>query len=684
MTPGVTALDRLAAACGVLRSFTGADGRERRASDDVMVAVLRSLGHAIDRPRDAVDQLRSRQREEAERLVEPVVVHRIGRSSPVTVTLSGNVDPDDVTITCTLEQADVRQSRLAPLIVAAATGDEGDRVRRYQIDLSALGPDPIPPGRHTLRVEIRGPGGRDRAGEAIVISAPPCPTARRGWGLFMPIHAMRTDEDWGTGTYRDMAELGRWAGSLGASMVGTWPLYPSYLDGPVDPSPYRPVSRLAYNELYIEPRVVPEFSQVPDLQLRLSDPHFSAGLAAARASDLVDYEAVARRQRSVLGPMASALSAGSERARALHAFGLAHPELVAYAEFRARREGGDHGTEPERITYHLYCQWVAASQLSAVADVLPLYADLPIGVHPDGFDPRWSPQSFMSGLSVGAPPDPFFRNGQNWGFAPLHPNGIRRDGYDYVGAVLRRALLQATCLRIDHVMSLQRLYVIPDGAEAGHGTYVTYAADELHALVSLQATRTGTVVVGEDLGTVPPQVRCRMAEDRMERSWVYQFEATPELPRPEAPEGVLAALGTHDLPRFAAFVWGADIDEAAASAAVTAEEATAAHGRRETLRLAMMEAFGVSEADHAGITAALYRGCLRFLAGGPADLVLVDLEELWGEPQPQNRPGTGAEADNWRRRAALTLAQVQADPDIEMLLREVQRARIGEPVPVRA
>jgi 4-alpha-glucanotransferase len=307
----------------------------------------------------------------------------------------------------------------------------------------------------------------------------------------------------------------------------------------------------------------------------------------------------------------------------------------------------------------------------------PLYADLPIGVHPDGFDPTWSPSSFLPGVHGGAPPDLFFSGGQDWDFPPLHPEGIRADGYRYVAAVVARAVRHASYLRIDHVMGLERLYMIPAGADARHGAYVSYRADELHALVSLEAHRAGTVVIGEDLGTVPEELRQRMANDRMLRSWVFQFESSTEEPLSPAPPGVLATLGTHDLPRFSAYLWGADIDEAEEAGRLTPVEADALRASRGQYRVSLLAACGLTELPAPQATVLVQQRCLAQLAASAADIVLIDLEELWGEPQPQNRPGTGAEGGNWRRRGARTLAEARADAGIGEDLRRIDRLRRG-------
>jgi 4-alpha-glucanotransferase len=598
---------------------------------------------------------------------------------------------------------------------------DGPPGNRYRFRLDQGGTEPIGPGYH--RVTVEWPGAR---ASALLIAAPRCPPASRGWGLFLPLHALRTEQDWGVGSYADMAELGEWAGEMGASMLGALPLYPAFLDPPADPSPYLPVSRLAYNEVFVDPTVLPELVAAPEARRLLDSDEFVRQLKSAHSATLVDYETVSHLRRQVLTPMAEALLAGgSARRDAFCAWVDAHPELLAYARFRAagdrlgHRPGvpvyarpadhnthnthADHDAEPT-LAYHLYAQWVAAEQLTAAASAMPLYADLPIGVHPDGFDPVWAPDAFVPGAHGGAPPDFFFAGGQDWAFPPLHPERIRKDGYHYFIGVLRRAFRHAAYLRVDHIMGLQRLYWIPEGFDARHGAYVSYRADELHAVVALEAHRAGAVVVGEDLGTVPDGVRERMAEDRMLRSWVLQFESSATDPIPAAPSGVLASWGTHDLPRFAAYFAGDDIDQREREAEISSIDAAAERTGRAHWRSALLRALGIHEdlvlradtpaeedldapddqrddRDEHDVTARALRGCLLHLASSAADLVLVDLEDLWGEHEAQNRPGTGVGGANWRRRGERTLNEARADTATIEFLRVLKDFRDDVDVP---
>jgi 4-alpha-glucanotransferase len=689
-SPPLPGLTELAGRYGVQPSFVGTDGRVHRAEDAVILAVLAALGAPVASGADVADALAERRWAEGRDPLEPVLVHRVGRASSAEVTLPDRVHPRDVWCTVALEDGQVRRQRLTDTItsmhaIREAGGTPGNR---YRFGLDQEGTGPIGPGYHRLIVEW--PGAR---ASALLIAAPRCPPASRGWGLFLPLHALRTERDWGVGSYQDMAELGEWVAEMGASMLGALPLYPAFLDPPADPSPYLPVSRLAYNEVFVDPTVLPELAAAPEARRLLGADEFRRRLSSAHRSTLVDYETVSLLRRQVLAPMAEALLAGpSARRDAFCAWVDGHPELLAYARFRAagdrlgHRSGVHAHSQPEdpdsepTLGYHLYAQWVAAQQLTTAASAVPLYADLPIGVHPDGFDPVWAPGAFVRGVHGGAPPDLFFSGGQDWAFPPLHPERIRDDGYHYFVGVLRRAFRHAAYLRVDHIMGLQRLYWIPEGSDARHGAYVSYRADELHAVVALEAHRAGAVVVGEDLGTVPDGVRRRMADDRMLRSWVLQFESTVADPLPPAPTGVLASWGTHDLPRFPAYFSGDDIDEKERNGQLSTIDAAAERTGRAHWRAALLRALGVDDGrDERGGAALALRGCLLHLASGAADLVLIDLEDLWGEREPQNRPGTGAGGANWRRRGVRTLSEARGDTGTTGFLRALNRVRDGGP-----
>jgi 4-alpha-glucanotransferase len=641
------ALQKLATLSGVVTSYVGIDRTAHEASVETVRAVLGALGTPVDSERDADEWLRQHKEGEARRIIDPVITSRAGAWPRVPVRWPDGAGPGEGTVTLHLESGQTLRQPMERIFAGPRSGSD----ERGELVLQRAGWAPVDPGYHALSIETP-----QRSARARLIVAPPCPIPARSWGAFMPLHAARGAEDWGIGTYSDLAELARWVSGLGGGFIGTLPLYPIADRPPVDPSPYLPVSRLAYGDLYIDLTVVPELANAPEARQLLESDKVARRIDDLRAQSLVDYDGVGRLKRQVLEALWRGLVDAPARRDALASFARRHPELAAYADYRAR-------SEPEGISdFHLYVQWLASEQLTAASRAgCPLYADLPVGVRSDGFDAEWAPDAFATGVQGGAPPDDFFTGGQSWGFQPLHPERIRRDGYRYMIECLRRACRHAAYLRIDHVPGLHRLFWIPDGMAATEGVYVTYRSDELRAIVCLEAHRADTVIVGEDLGTVPESVRADMATDRMLRSWVMQFESTEAEPLPDPPPDALATWGTHDLPRFAAYFDGQDL----------APDADAEEKRhRDAWRRALLAALGLGSDP-----ALALRKCLEHLAAGPAQLFMVDLEELWGERAPQNRPGTGPEALNWRRRAGRSLAEMQSDTDRIDVLSSLDRLR---------
>ncbi|HEX2120656.1 MAG TPA: 4-alpha-glucanotransferase, partial [Thermoanaerobaculia bacterium] len=232
---------------------------------------------------------------------------------------------------------------------------------------------------------------------------------------------------------------------------------------------------------------------------------------------------------------------------------VADEELVRYAQFRERRGDGP-------ASRHIDAQLRIAQQMRRLAARGGLYLDFPLGVHPGGYDVWRYADSFAKGVSVGAPPDAFFTKGQNWGFPPLDPDAIRANRYEYFRACIRHHMQHASILRLDHVMGLHRLYWIPEGAEAKDGVYVRYRDEELFAIIALESQLHGCAVVGEDLGTVPEYVPRAMQRHGLRRMFVVQYEAKPE-GIGDPPRMSVASVNTHDMPTFAAFERGLDIDD---------------------------------------------------------------------------------------------------------------------------
>ncbi len=676
-------LEALARLAGVQTEYRAHSGQIVRVDPETVLGVLSALGLPVSRVEDVAPVLAEARMARSARLLEPVLVQRGGEAT-ASIPSAAAADPAGWSMTLTCEDGRSGRGRLADLLVAGSS--EGPLAR-----LPTPGGEAIAPGYHEVALE--GPGLVERA---LLVAAPRCPEPRRGWGVFMPLYALRTGSDWGSGSYPDLGALGRWTRSVGGAFVGMLPLYPAFLDPPCDPSPYLPVTRLGVNELYVDPTSVPELESAPAARALLGSADFLARVAGARQSESVPYEELTCLRREAIEAIARELLASGRGEAELVGFAERRPDMLAYARFRAsgERHGRDWRSWPAGaadgareapladpvVRYHLCAQWLAHRQLAEAAEAADLYGDLPVGVHPLGFDPYFEPGAFATGAQGGAPPDGFYAGGQAWALPPLHPEGIRTQRYRHLIAVLRSAFAHLRTIRVDHVMGLHRMYWIPDGHDARHGAYVSYRADELRAVVALEAHRAGAVVVGEDLGTVDASVREAMAADRMLRTWVFEFKTSSAEPLPEPPAECIASVGSHDVPRFAAFWRGADPGEPNDTEDLLAGRIDADRARERTAwRRSLAASLGLDVDAAAAATPESERlalqGILGQLTASPAPLVLVDLQDLWGEIEQENRPGTGPEAANWRHRSRLDLDQLETDPQVGALCSLVEGGR---------
>lgn len=627
---------RAAARLGVQLAYWDISGRRRQARPEVVRAVLAALDSDPQAPPPAVD---------------PVAVAWGGRLRVCVRTAAEQAR-------CWLRLEDGRERAWSGLPLRP----RGRAGREFAL------PEALPFGVHDARVELGG-----RSHRCAVISAPRRLTAPSGsWGLFAPVHALWSRPGQAVGDFRNLAELAGWTASQGGALVGTLPLLPVFPD---DPSPYRPVSRMFWNELFVHLPVDGRAEAVREQRGR----DVQGGL--------VDYLSAFREKRARAQELWERRTPAEDQA--LQAWQRAHPSAEDYARFRAiherlqrpwrgwptgLRDGqAASGALPDGVGAYLYLQWQAHVQLQeAGRRGCGLYLDFPLGVHPDGYDAWRYRRLFVEGVSVGAPPDPFSAHGQDWGFAPLHPLRVREDGYAYLRRCLAHHFRVCSALRVDHVMGLHRLFWIPRGVEASEGVYVRYPADELYAVLLLEAWRHGAWVVGEDLGTVPRGVRVRLDRHGVRRMYVLAFELRPDAPPVPPAANTVASLGTHDTAPFASFWTGEDLDQLQSLGLVGAQQVAEAQKARAAQVGAAARWLDVPRGD---LPASLH-ACLRFLAESPAACVVVSVEDLWLERERHNIPGTtGAEHPNWRRRLRYPLPEVFTSPEVAEGLEVVRRAR---------
>ena len=488
-------------------------------------------------------------------------------------------------------------------------------------------PDDLPHGCHVLEYDTdQGPG------ETVVVVAPPTmPRAERfagRGGLFVPTYAL-----WESArplpSFRHLHDLARTLEQSGVAVVSTLPLDATFLDQPFDPSPYSPVSRLHWNEIYLDDADLPD-APVPE------------------QGSFVDWRVLAGRRRGQLVEAARSTDAGLMAQ--LTAFVAAHPDVGAYARFLAARDaGGDEIVERS----HVLAQFLADRQLRAIADdpnAAALALDLPIGSSPDGFEVWADPAMFATGASVGAPPDSFFADGQNWGFPPPLPAAMRASGHRLWRQLIARVGRYADIVRIDHAMAIERLWWVPDGFSPHQGVYVNYPREELLAVIAASAAAAEVTIVGEDLGTVPVEVS--EAFERWDVLGMYeeQFHLDDD-PLPHIPARTVAGIRTHDMEPIAELVATDDTS-----------------GYRA--RLGAAHGIAVAASWDAVVEQMLVR-----LAASDAYLVVADLDDLIGETRPHNLPGRVVDG-LWSRRLRQPTSETLAEPDVCRRL-----SLLGRPAP---
>ena len=545
-----------------------------------------------------------------------------------------------------------------PVRVDGPIGDAELLVDDALVDVTVVGggvslPGGLPHGCHTLRVDAPG-----TTAECLVVVAPATMPDLgedvRASSLFTPAYGLWEDEA-PLPSLRHLHTLARHLGERGIDTLATLPLYATFLDEPFDPSPYSPISRLHWNEAYLDDAGLPE----APLPTFTSEP-----------GGVVDWRAVAERRRRQLVQAAS--EAGDDLVAALTQFAAAHPDVGSYARFRAQRESsGDLVVERS----HVLAQYLADRALAAIGDdedAAGLSLDLPIGSHPDGWETWAYPNLFASSMAVGAPPDTFFTEGQNWGFPPQLPTAMRASGYDLWRQMLRRTGRHATMLRIDHVMAVHRLWWVPDGQEATRGVYVTYPRDELLAVIAAEAAAAGVSVVGENLGTVPPEVSTALEDWKMLGMYEEQF-MMGDAELASIPSRSVAGVRTHDMAAFAQAV-----DDLDAHDADETDDATDADDEIDT-----HDDTHDDDGDEARGTASyrsllgdpdgpLLDAVLLRLASSDAQMVVADLDDLLDETRPHNLPGRVVEGI-WQRRLDRSLTDTLADDTVDRRLGLLER-----------
>ncbi len=498
----------------------------------------------------------------------------------------------------------------------------------------------------------------------------------RGWGCAAQLYSLSSARNWGHGDFTDLKTLIGIAARAGASAIGLNPLHALFPDRAEEASPYRPNSRLFLNPLYIDVEAIQE---CPDLSEWADD------IAAVRQPELIAYRAVGRlkletlwhtwdhfKRHAAADRRADFDAYRHEAGDALRRFAafevlrLTHapqpwpewpspwrtPSEAALADFRdANRDACE---------FQEFMQWTADRQLRAcqaeahrLGMSIGLYTDLAVGINPHGAD-AWSDQdAVVPGVSVGAPPDEFNRAGQDWGLAPFNPRTIARDDFAPLRRLMRATMRYAGAVRLDHVLGLKRLYLIPNGLGAAQGAYVRYPFEAVLRVVAEESCRAHCIVIGEDLGTVPEGFRETLQHWGIWSYRVMMFEREHDgrfRPPEHYPAEALATFNTHDLATFKAWMESSDMTLKRSLGIDPGESDDARSHAQRMLRHLLAERAGGKE-DFAAIA--------HVLGQTPARLVMVSLEDILGTADQVNIPGTIDEHPNWQRKITTPLDDLE-------------------------
>ena len=720
-----TALRALADAVGIIPEYLDQTGTERRQTkDSTREALLAAMGFDVGDEAAAGRALEAFEAEERGRLLAPARVVRVG---------SGDAGELDVTLpegwTGGVDWAvELRDEE------GRTHADEGRAQRGRGGRLTISLPAAPGYGYHSVRLSIAGRGGAHDAEQSLIVVPGSCPSPRerldgqRVWGVIANLYSLRSEQNWGAGDFGDLGALLEWAGDNGAAFVGVNPLHALRNRG-FDVSPYSPVSRLFRNILYLDVTAIPEFEDSAEAREWMASGAFRRELMRLRGSARLHYEWVMALKRSVLDILYRVFderhrSGDSARGRAFQSWVRAQGQaLVDFAVYsaleehfgrpaatfgpRGAREGNDEGAaswrewpdeyrdprsaavaefrerHADRVDFHLWLQFELDAQLAGAARrgrdaglPLGIYQDLAIGSSPDGFDTWANPALFVRGASVGAPPDPYAAEGQNWGLPPIDPRRLVEDRYAFWIRLVRSALRHAGALRIDHVMGLFRLFWIPEGRSGKEGAYVRYPSEDLLGILALESTRAGALVVGEDLGTVPEDVPPALERWGLLSSRVLYFERDGEgfKPARDYPVRALTTANTHDMPTLAGFWQGADIGMRrevgliATDAEMRRARQTRSEEKRELVGLLADE--GLLPDDRPPATTQDLRVAVHtFLRRTPSWLVGLSLDDLVGEEKPVNLPGVGPDKfPSWTRRLGISLQDLRGARDVRRAL----------------
>lgn len=724
-------INRLCELAGILPGYYDIWGGHHEATEATKLALLTAMGFKDETEADLDSAIRRLEAAPWQETLPPVHIAQVGQPIEMAWRLPEQTLEQVHVWKITLENGEIRTSEIRaadlPKTGSFSTGGTSlvsvlltlpplEQLGYHRLELSG-----IPSASCTL---INCP--------ATAYMPPAFDNGGRLWGLAIQLYGLRTSKNWGLGDYTDLQPALDWAADAGAGLIGLNPLHALFPHNPQHCSPYSPSSRQFNNVLHIGIEAIPEFAECAEAQAQVADPAFKSRTETLRQAGFVDYKGVAEAKFAVLGTLfrhfrEHHLSNETARAQSFREFQRQGGEdLRLFALYHALQEdffnrdnalwgwptwptayqkpdtpevtrfAAEHA---EQVEWHLWLQWLVDEQLTAAEAhaharglAIGLYQDLAVGVDKSGAEAWMHRDLYAIDCRVGCPPDDFNLLGQDWGLPPWIPHKLRAAAYRPYIAMLRANMKYAGALRVDHVMGLMRLYWIPPGMKGDAGAYLAYPFRDLLAILALESHRNQCVVVGEDLGTVPDEVRHALHELNVLTYRLFYFERQHDghfTPPGWYPDQALVAATTHDLPTLAGYWQGRDIEVRTELALFPSDEVRNNQiGGRQMDKARLLEDLaregllpeGLSRNpdDIHELPPSLLRAVLRYVARTPSRIALVQAEDMLGQLEQANLPGTVDEHPNWRRKLRLELERWQDDADCRAVA-DCMTAERGKP-----
>lgn len=721
-------IDYLVEHRGINPEFVDAWGKLTAVAARNQHKLLKAMGYSLDNQTVLGQQVEAETAKHWSQALAPVEVFRKGARPLLRVRVSCDDAIKTHMLKVSFESGESFTCKFTPADtkVIAAQEIKGLSWQQHALEL----PVDAPLGYHHVQLLLKG----RVVGRSVLIIAPlacyipkSIKQGKKIWGLSVQLYCVRSHRNWGIGDFTDLVYLSERAAALGADFIGLNPIHSLYPANPEACSPYGPSSRLWLNFLYIDVESVIGFHDIA-LQEWLNQEHIQAKLAHVRATDYVDYVQVCELKHAALELAFEAFDKqflakeskekksfeqfvreGGESLHSLAIFEALQTSLKragkafwGWPVFPNEYQSADNvevtnfaKNNKKLVTFYLFLQWQAAIQFEKASRAakkagmeIGLYRDLAVGVSEGGAE-TWANQSlYCKEVSVGAPPDILGPLGQKWGLPPMDPAQLQEQQYQPIIDLFASNMKASGALRIDHVMALLRLWWVHKDDDASQGAYVNYPVEDLLAILALESHRNKSVVIGEDLGTVPISIREKLERNGMYSYRLFFFEQAEDggfYSPSHYPEQSMATLTTHDMPTLMGYWDCSDLtlgksvglypDQDVLSRLYQARKINKQHILDSLHGHGSLNSHISADAEDVQMTQELNFAMQMHMASGSSALLSLQLEDWLHMDKPVNIPGTYDEYPNWKRKLTLELEDIFCRPDIVKLAQALTQCR---------